>query len=103
VNERTLAVLLSFVIVPAVAIPTVIAAASLAPPWFDSRTGVFIALGVSVPLGVTIASLVAIAVTKNSRARRFLERATCPACGYSLEGLTSDRCPECGEELSSGS
>lgn len=23
----------------------------------------------------------------------------CPACGYSLLGLTSDRCPECAEQL----
>lgn len=27
----------------------------------------------------------------------------CKECGYSLEGLTSDRCPEYGEGLSSGS
>jgi hypothetical protein len=32
-----------------------------------------------------------------------MNRLACAACGYSLEGLTSDRCPECGEGLSSGS
>jgi hypothetical protein len=25
--------------------------------------------------------------------------APCPCCGYSLRGLTSDRCPECNESL----
>lgn len=30
------------------------------------------------------------------RGRRRRKRGLCPACGYNLTGLVSDRCPECG-------
>ena len=31
-----------------------------------------------------------------SRERRWLRRGCCLNCGYDLQGITSDRCPECG-------
>jgi hypothetical protein len=30
---------------------------------------------------------------------RMFVRGRCLQCGYALEGLTGDRCPECGERL----
>jgi hypothetical protein len=35
----------------------------------------------------------------DQRARR-RGRGLCAGCGYSLKGLTPDRCPECGEAIS---
>ena len=32
--------------------------------------------------------------------RQVIESAACPHCAYSLDGLASNRCPECGESTS---
>lgn len=50
--------------------------------------------GPSIPLGLVIGSIAA-ACTQNK-----LGPPKCGKCGYSLVGLTSDKCPECGQELS---
>ncbi len=50
--------------------------------------------GLSILLGLVIGS-VAASFTRNKPGP--LE---CGKCGYSLVGLTSDKCPECGEPLS---
>ncbi len=50
--------------------------------------------GPSILLGLVIGS-VAASFTRNKPGP--LE---CGKCGYSLVGLTSDKCPECGEALS---
>ena len=50
--------------------------------------------GPSIPLGLVIGS-VAAALTRNKP-----EPPKCGKCGYSLAGLTSDKCPECGKPVS---
>jgi len=39
------------------------------------------------------------AVAVNKEQARLRKEAACPDCGYSIVGLTSDRCPECGVHL----
>ena len=48
----------------------------------------------SILLGLAIA-LIATSLTRNKP-----DPLKCGKCGYSLVGLTSDKCPECGQELS---
>ncbi len=49
----------------------------------------------SILLGLAIA-LIAASLTRNKP-----DPLKCGKCGYSLVGLTSDRCPECGHTVSS--
>ncbi len=51
-----------------------------------------LALGFSALLGYLI-------VPAMIRRRRWLARGRCGYCGYMLQGLRSNRCPECGEEF----
>ncbi len=50
--------------------------------------------GPSILLGLLIA-LIAAVVTPNK-----LDPQKCGKCGYSLVGLTCDKCPECGHTVS---
>ena len=38
---------------------------------------------------------------RQSDLQRYIERtdAWCPSCGYKLQGITVEKCPECGNEL----
>ncbi len=50
----------------------------------------------SILLGLAIA-LIAASLTRNKP-----DQLRCGNCGYSLVGLTSDKCPECGCEVCAG-
>lgn len=51
----------------------------------------------AVAPGVVFTPQGAVAVSKDQA--RLRKEAACPDCGYSIVGLTSERCPECGVEL----
>jgi hypothetical protein len=59
------------------------------------NVGLWVALGISLGAGIGLSVGAAIAV--------ILQRAPegiCPKCGYSMKGLSSTTCPECGADIS---
>lgn len=84
--------------------PWLVAAGVLAPSAFAAWAGGEI--GMRSPLGplVIAVPLTALVYFLSAAAIRFVypheppEPGTCGSCGYRLEGLTSDVCPECGRQ-----
>jgi predicted RNA-binding Zn-ribbon protein involved in translation (DUF1610 family) len=57
---------------------------------------------VSAVIGWRVAVLFANTAFEASMRDMLPKGPVCSECGYSLEGLTSDRCPECGEAIFGG-
>lgn len=60
---------------------------------------VVVAFLVSPAIAIVASILIAMRVVRASSPNRPRALDICAACGYSLEGLTGDRCPECGAWL----
>ncbi|HYE60844.1 MAG TPA: hypothetical protein VD997_02515 [Phycisphaerales bacterium] len=54
---------------------------------------------VAVIAGLLLFAFVLVLITSFGIARRFVGVDCCAECRYSLEGLSVERCPECGQEL----
>ncbi len=61
---------------------------------FDTSLATWVAGGPSILLGLLIALWLAVATRNEPDPQK------CDKCGYSLVGLTSDECPECGHTFS---
>jgi hypothetical protein len=70
---------------------------------------VMTAMSLTVVLSLAVAALMAsmlfrfgVRLDGGHEGRRTDLQDECRRCGYSLDGLTSDRCPECGEAIFGG-